>query len=118
MPGAAPNIRFVTIRKKCRHRITGGDIASGTDSESAILPCEQDPECPERNKKSFDAMAHCRKFLTASGTSTIHDGLLLVLEACTPQDGWTKPALLDNLGLMGRIISMLREEVQAEKSIY
>jgi hypothetical protein len=40
---------IVALRSKCVHRLTGGDIPPGLDSDDVALPCFEDSECP--NKK-------------------------------------------------------------------
>ena len=49
-----PVIEFITKKKHCLHNITAADTPPGLDPEDAMLPCDKDPECPERilNKKT------------------------------------------------------------------
>ncbi len=40
-----------TPRRKCIHRLLGGDIPPGSDLDDVALPCFEDSKCPEKEKK-------------------------------------------------------------------
>lgn len=43
-------VRFVTKKVACIHRLKSGDIPRGLDPDDVALACQDDPRCPRRNK--------------------------------------------------------------------